>query len=501
MPVIGIDLITTTTLNSSKMAARGPHRGPIRRPHQEQQLHQQVNLARASHWLLTLAIVVTTLASQANAWQPNFDLAQGAHQRLPFNDYYRAPSSSPSSQHFLSANSNQFYNQPLNSLGPPQAASNQPQPLPQYLTPTSSLVGPTPTIAPSSSNSFSSIFAPSSRIGFETSPVADNQPQAPVIQPQQGQAASTQPLESATGQEVAALPEPKSSITARDAPHLQPQVPRHATNSNEVQQAPNRPTTNDDKPANELPRSASQKPADHDIVRSPSPLGKILDAVLRDHSAAQSMASSLTNHTTPPAKQAQEPQQSLAASSTVTQSGGGESPPAASALAAATKEQQLASLDSAPSQQQPQQQVLKPLKRQDSKAGNSKGSLKSVEQQIINQHARASYTNGQRYEAPTTSTTTPSPAQLLQPQQLRLLPTKYRDNKLLGALLTSLSSGRSQSTSGADPSSSSGSSIDANQPGLLSGLVDNFKSGISSRSSIVKAAISDNKLARSKYST
>lgn len=101
-------------------------------------------------------------------------------------------------------------------------------------------------------------------------------------------------------------------------------------------------------------------------------------------------------------------------------------------------------------------QLLKPRKSTDKDQSSSSKHINSVEQQIINQHAN-----------------------MLASHQ-RLMPTKQRDQKITSLL-----------------SSSSSSSFDSrNSP--LNSILDTFKSSISSRSSIVKA-ISDNKLARSKY--
>lgn len=103
-------------------------------------------------------------------------------------------------------------------------------------------------------------------------------------------------------------------------------------------------------------------------------------------------------------------------------------------------------------------QLLKPRKSTDKDQSSSSKHINFVEQQIINQHAN-----------------------MLASHQ-RLTPTKQRDHKITSLLSSS---------------SSSSSSFDSrNSP--LNSILDTFKSSISSRSSIVKA-ISDNKLARSKY--
>lgn len=103
--------------------------------------------------------------------------------------------------------------------------------------------------------------------------------------------------------------------------------------------------------------------------------------------------------------------------------------------------------------------MLKPRKFGQSEAGSRSKQMSSAEQQIINQHARM---------------------HLAANSHQRLVPTKQRDNKILASVL-------------ADSSSSGRDSP-------LQTLLGSFKSGISSRSSIVKA-ISDNKLARSKYNS
>lgn len=104
-------------------------------------------------------------------------------------------------------------------------------------------------------------------------------------------------------------------------------------------------------------------------------------------------------------------------------------------------------------------QLLKPRKQlsQDTSTQGSSKHIANVEQQIISQHANLFDSNQ------------------------RLVPTKQRDQKITSSLL----------------SSSSSSSFDSRNSPFYS-ILDNFKSGITSRSSIVKA-ISDNKLARSKY--
>lgn len=106
----------------------------------------------------------------------------------------------------------------------------------------------------------------------------------------------------------------------------------------------------------------------------------------------------------------------------------------------------------------------------------SQKSAVAVEQQIVSQHARAHHNHHIRR----------------QNQHQRLAPSKHRDNKLMSALLGSYPNGDSTSSAGDARHSSALAS-------LLGESLKSMGSTISSRSSIVKAAISDNKLSRSKY--
>jgi hypothetical protein len=238
--------------------------------------------------------------------------------------------------------------------------------------------------------------------------------------------------------------------------------------------------------------------ADNELVQSaPSPLGKILETVVRDLSAPASL-----------------PNQTAAASAKQPAASHGSSPapttaaPAGDELAAGDR-RPVSSTTKQPPTTKPseqQQQVLRPLRQADQRA--NKNPLKALEQQIINQHASASQSNVHRYEA--TTTMAPSAGGT---QQFSLLPTRYRDNKLLNSFLSVISEHNSATSGNGDDSSSSSSSSSvsnnvherqqAQKPsgGMLSSLAENFKSGISSRSSIVKAAMGDNKLARSKYNS
>jgi len=134
------------------------------------------------------------------------------------------------------------------------------------------------------------------------------------------------------------------------------------------------------------------------------------------------------------------------------------------------------------------QQILKPARKQQSVAepnGGRKSSV-AVEQQIVNQHAKAHHNHHIRRQN--------------QPHR-RLMPAKHRDNKLVNALLGTFSADSTSSSSSS--SSSQASTLDARQSSpivsLLGESLKSMGSTISSRSSIVKAAISDNKLSRGKY--
>lgn len=127
--------------------------------------------------------------------------------------------------------------------------------------------------------------------------------------------------------------------------------------------------------------------------------------------------------------------------------------------------------------------LLKPKKEGSGqrKQSSFKATAAAAEQQIINQHAtRVSHNHNRQQQNANTIT------------YQRLLPTKQRDNKLVSYLLSSLAASSDMSAS----SSTSGQREPSSQ--LLTSLLSNLKTGITSRSSIVKAAISDNKLARSK---
>lgn len=153
-------------------------------------------------------------------------------------------------------------------------------------------------------------------------------------------------------------------------------------------------------------------------------------------------------------------------------------------------------------------QSLRPLK-----AGGARkqSTPAAIEQQIIDQHARAAAGYNAHSSQYQTSASSEGAQQASSHQQQRPRPspaTKKRGdtgastNGMLGSLLlNSLSAfaGSPPLQAAADSSSSNGDNqSSSSSSSSLSTIVNNFKSGISSRSSIMKAAISDNKLARSK---
>lgn len=215
-----------------------------------------------------------------------------------------------------------------------------------------------------------------------------------------------------------------------------------------------------------------QAPVDLDVARSsPSPSGKILDVVGRDSSVVSVVSQS-------PSARDQPTQSSTTTTTTTTP----------------TPTSTTTPID-------PQRQVLKPA--QHNAPAANKDPLRRAEQQIMDQHARASLSSGLRSEQST-----------MAPQHITLVPNSYRDggnngHRLVGSLLSLLN--YNPQTAHADDSSllksSPGDSVGRQKTGDSSGggggffglLADSLKSGISSRTSIVKAAMGENKLARSKY--